>query len=294
MPKAIVLLALACPLLWAAPALGQDVGEEAGMAAGSLRANFKRVALDVSSINATHAADYRNSSVSALNVDDQLVIKGVSDFALEYEHPELRWDNSLYLGYGKTRLTPADGSPRTSSENEDMILAASNLAHKAWKLGEADAGPFIQLSYQTEFTRNKPTPLNKLFRGGTGLSLFNGKYFSSLYVAAECEYDFTYSDSKNFKFAGEVGFKAAYPLYEGVEFTFEGYYRDYYAYSEYVGTDLEYDLNLAARMNVKLWKKLKLSPFIAYRLAKDRENKNYASNMQMGISLVFSGLFQIW
>lgn len=291
----ILLLALAAP----AGALAADADAGADAEADitprhSLRANFKRVALDVSSINAQNAKNYQDSSVSALKADDQTYIKGVADFALEYELPKLRWDNSLYLGYGKTKVEPADGSAGTSSENEDMILTTSNLAYKAWKYGQADVGPFVQLSYQTEFTRNRPTPLNKLLRGGSGIGLFNGKYFSSLYIAGECEYDLTRSEAKNFKFAGEVGFKAKYPMYDGVAFAFEGYYRDYYAYSEYVGTDLEYDLNLAARLEVQLWKKLQLSPFVSYRLAKDRENRHYSSNMQIGISLVFSGLYHIW
>lgn len=261
---------------------------------GTLNANFKRVALEFSSVSVQHAEQYQDSPVAALKADDQTMIKGVFDFTLEYEIDKLRWDNSLYLGYGKTEVKPSDGGPKTSTENEDMILLSSDLAYKLWIVRGADVGPFGQLGYQTEFTSNGDAPLNKVFRSKGGLKAFNGKYFSNLYVAAVGEYDITYSEHKTTKLAGEAGFNVKYPLREGVEFQAEGYYRDYWAFSEYVGTDLKYDLNLVGRMNVRLWKKFSLSPFVAYRMAKSRAAEDYAGNLQIGLSLAFTDLWNIW
>lgn len=259
----------------------------------SLRANFKRIALDISTVQVKNSEQYENSPVSALNADSQTMIKGVLDFALEYEKEKYRWDNSIYLGYGKTTIKPANDD-KTTTENEDMILLSTDYAYKMWKYQEADVGPFANIAYQTEFSANDDAPRNKVFRGKTGVKLFNGEHFSNLYVAAVGEYDITYSDNKNSKLAWEIGATAKYPLREGVELQFDGYFRDYLTYSEYISTDLKYDLNATGRMNVKLVDKLSLSPFVSYRMAKSREAEDFGSNFTIGLSLSYSDLYNFW
>ena len=48
-----------------------------------LRANFKRVALEMSSTSVSNAEEYQNSPNSQLSADSETVIKGVFDFVLE-------------------------------------------------------------------------------------------------------------------------------------------------------------------------------------------------------------------
>lgn len=75
----------------------------------SWRANFKRVALEISGTEVSNAEQYKDSPSTQLNADSETVIKGVFDFALERETAASLWSNSLLMKYGKTTLRPAEG-----------------------------------------------------------------------------------------------------------------------------------------------------------------------------------------
>mgnify|MGYP005801040133 FL=1 len=288
MPKILMLSAFFC--LFALPLRAEDTAA-AEEAAGSLRANFKRVAVEFSSTNVSNAEEYQNSPVSALSADSETVMKGLLDFVLEYNQPNYQWNNSVYLEYGKTTLKPHD-KPKSSSENADEILITSDYNRKMWRYQNADVGPFASLAYQTEFTANDDAPRNKTLRAKAGIKLFNGKYVKSLYAAAVGEFDMTYSPEDT-KSAYEVGLTFEYPVREGVKFHVNGYFRDYLTYSRYVGTDFKYDLNIDSRMDVKISDHLSLAPVVNYRRAMAREASSAGSNLMIGVSLGYSGSFDL-
>lgn len=261
----------------------------------NLRANFRKISLDVVSTEVKNADRYQNSSVSALNSDSETRVKGVFDFILEYEKQDWRWDNSLYMIYGKRRTKPVDG-PRETSKNDDQILAATDLARRIWNYNEAKIGPFVRGEYETQFTVNDGAEKRRsIARGKSGIKLFSGKYFSNLYAAGVFEHDMSYEHDVD-KLAWEIGATALFPLRDGVNFTFDGYYRDFFSYSEYNSEDLKYDLSVEARMNVKLVDDLNiaLAPFVNYRLAESRGAGRAGSNLTIGLSLSYSNIYNIW
>ncbi len=258
------------------------------------RLNFRRVGLELSSTKVSNAKEYENSPVTQLNADNQSLIKGVFDGVLEYETNKYRWDNSLFLNYGRTKIKGhQEGDVSETSENEDKILLSSDYTYKTWKYRGMDLGPFASLAYQTEFTRNEDAPRMKVFRGKSGLKLLSGKVIEELYVAGVGEYDITYSDHVS-KFALETGWRLGHVLREGVKFSTDGYFRKYLSYSQYIGTDLEYDLNLTARMDVDITDTLTFGPYISYRLAQSREASSHASNLMIGVSLSYKNLFHLF
>lgn len=256
-----------------------------------LRANFRRVALEMSSTSVSNAEQYQNSPNTQLSADSETLFKGVFDFILEYSQPEYQWNNSVFLEYGKTKLKKADGST-SSSENADKILLTSDYARKLWKYKEADVGPFGSLGYQTEFTANNDAPRNKTLRGKAGIKLFNGTYIKELYAAAVEELDMTYSKNDT-KTAYEIGIRAEYPLRDGVKFQLDSYFRDYLIYSRYVGTDFKYEFNLTSRMDVKIHNDLSIAPYISYFEAQSREASGTGSNFMIGLSFAFSDTFNL-
>lgn len=135
-------------------------------------------------------------------------------------------------------------------------------------------------------------PRQKILRGKGGIKLFNGEKVKELYAALVEELDMTYS-REDMKTAWEVGGRAEYPLREGVKFQFEGYFRDYFVYSRYVGTDFRYELNFTSRMDVKLNDGFSLAPYVSYIQAQSRESKLKGSNTMIGIALSFSGTFDL-
>ncbi len=258
-----------------------------------LRANFRRVGLEMSETSVSHAEEYSNSPVTQLSADGQTLIKGVFDFVLEYDHEKMRWDNSLFMNYGKTKIKPANG-PAESSENEDKILLTSDYTYKLWRVHDKlDLGPFVSGAYQTEFTENDDAPRMKVLRAKGGLKLLSGKVIKELYVAAVGEYDMTYSDKVS-KSAGEIGWRLEKDLREGVKMSTDGYFRKYLSYSHYIGTDLKYDLSLTARMDVAITKTLSFGPYLSYRLAQSREADVTGSNVMIGVSLAYTDIFQLF
>ena len=245
--------------------------------------DIRRIGLEWSKTQVRNAADYQDSPIQALSADSQDVLKGIFDTVLEYKHNRFKWDNSLFMEYGKTTLKPYD-EPKTSNENADKILVSSDMFWSCWEFGGLHFGPTVRGAYQTEFVANDDAPRNNLFRGSAGLALFDHPIIKSLYLTGIYEYDFTYSDNVNSKLGAEFGWRLEYKIREGVKLSTDGYYREYFDYSEYVPTDFERDLSAVARMDTNLWGDFTMGPYVQYRLAKARGVDVYGSNFIIGIS----------
>ena len=70
----------------------------------ALYLNIRRIGLEMSKTQVRHAAQYQDSPIQALKADSQDFVKGVLDAALEYKRNKFKWDNSLFMEYGKTTL----------------------------------------------------------------------------------------------------------------------------------------------------------------------------------------------
>ncbi len=293
--KALKTLLLACvfvtPCLAYAQEAEQPANEEKKEIYHTVKANFRRVGLELSATDVNNARYYENSPVSALNSDSQTVIKGIFDFVLEYENTYFRWDNSIYAEYAKTKLKPADG-PTDTNESADKILFSTNYTQKIWDLKVGYAGPFVDGAYQTEFTRNDGAPRMSVLRGKAGLKLFDGQCFKDLYIAGVGEYDMTYNPDVS-KSAGEIGFRIEKDVREGVKFSTDGYYRRYFSFSEYEPEDLRYDLNVTARLDVKITDILNIGPYISYRRGHARGVPVAASNLMVGVSFSYIDSFDL-
>ena len=220
----------------------------------TLQLNVRRVGLDLSKTQVDNAGEYLNSPVSALNATSQDYIKGVFDTILEFTKNKFKWDNSLFMEYGKTTLKPYN-EPATTDENADKIQYSSD-----------------------------DSPRQNILRSSAGISLFAHEILKSLYLTGIHEYDFTYAGSQNSKFGAEIGWRVDYNIREGVKLSTDGYYREYLSYSRYISTDLERDLSAVVRLDTNLWGNFTMGPYVQYRLAKARGAKDYGSNLIFGIS----------
>ena len=246
--------------------------------------NIRRIGFDLSKTDVHNAGKYQKSPVQALKADDQEFVKGVWDTALEYKVNDLRWDNSLFMEYGKTALHPYDG-PSVINENADKFLLTSDLAWARWHLGDSlKFGPLMRAEYQTEFKANGGVPRQKVVRVNAGLSLFDHPIIKSLYLTGLYEYDFTYTDNPVNKSAVEGGWRLEYKIRDGVKVSTNGYYREYLSYSRDIPIDLKRDFSAELRMDTNLWNNFTLGPYVQYRRAKARDIDVYGSNLMIGIS----------
>ena len=272
-------------LLAAMPALAEE---------GDAKWTFEIRELSLSYSNTTvgNAREYRDSPVSAYSADSQYNIVGKLDTFLNRSTDNGLWQNNLMLNYGKLKIKPVDKESE-SSESADKIWLSTDYNQKIWRYWDADVGPFIQGAFQTEFTANQDSPRYKVLSAREGLKMFEGKYLKELYGAFVEEYDFTYSNDKNTKWAWEVGARAEYPIREGVKLSGTARYTDYFSYSKYVSTDLRYDLDLTAKMEVSLTDTLAFAPYVSYRRGQARGTDKAGSNLMVGLQLKFSDLFNL-
>ena len=280
-----VMLVAACPAL-----AQEESAAEPTEAQWTL--DVRELSLSYSNTTVSNSREYKNSPVSAYSADSQYNIAGKLDVFLNRSTNNGLWQNNVMLNYGKLKIKPVD-EPAESSESADKIWVSSDYNQKMWRYWNADIGPFVQAAFQTEFTANQDSPRYKVISGREGLKMFEGEYVKELYGALVEEYDFTYSRNKNTKWAWEVGARMEAPIREGVKLTGTARYTDYFSYSEYVGTDLRYDLELTAKMEVSLTDTLAFAPYVSYRQGKARETSKTGSNLMIGLSLKYADLFNL-
>ena len=254
--------------------------------------DVREISLSYSNTTVSNSREYKNSPISAYSTDSQYNIVGKLDVFLNRNDDKSFWSNNLLLNYGKLKIKPVDQKPETS-ESADKIWLSTDYALKLWKWLEADVGPFVKLAFQTEFTANQGSPRYKALSGREGVKLFEGEYIKEMYAAVLEEYDFTYSNKRNMKYGWEVGARAEYPLREGVKLTGSARFTDYVHYSQYVATDLKYDLELTAKMEVDLTDTLAFAPYVSYRRGQARGTDKVGSNLMIGLQLKYADLFNL-
>ena len=194
MKKFFVLMALIAPCV----VMAEDSPSD-----NKFNLNVRRIGLDWTKTDIKNPSEYQNSSVAALKASDQENIQGVFDVALEYGHDKFKWDNSLFMEYGKQTIQ-SYGEEKSVDESADKILFSSDLAYACWDFDSFKLGPIVRGQYETEF---KGDPRRNVLRPNAGFALFDHDIFKSLYVVGVYEYDFTYSDEKVSKSAAEAGWR---------------------------------------------------------------------------------------
>ncbi len=251
--------------------------------------NVRRIGFDWSNTSIGNAGEYQDSTVAALKATSQENIRGVFDVALEYGFERFKWDNAVFMEYGKQTLKPYN-EEKAVDESADKILFSTDLAY-AWLDFEAfKLGPIMRGQYETEFAGN---PRRKIIRPNAGFALFDNEIIKSLYVVGVYEYDFTYAEEKVSKSAFEAGWRVDYDIRDGVKFTSDGYYRKYLSYSQYVDQDLRYDFMANVRLDTNLWGDFTFGPYVQYRQIHSRWAERKGSNTSVGVSFSYIHNFDL-
>ena len=259
-----------------------------------LYANFKRVGLDLGTSKVSNYREYEGSPNTEINQNTQGVLKGVFEFAFEYEQPKYRWDNSVYAEYGKSKIHGNKGRD-SHVENADKLLLATDYTYKIWHfdINNSDMGPFANAAYQTEFTDDADAKRQKLVRGMQGLKLINGtKGITDFHLAMVEEVDYTYTNDDT-KIAWQTGFTYKYPFADKYRFEFESYLRDYVSYSRYEGDDFKYEFSAVAKLNIMTGNNFFVEPYVSYFRAEDRESKKAGSNVMFGVAVAFTDVLEL-
>lgn len=278
--KKFFLLALLLPMV----AVADDSPKD-----NKFNLNVRRIGLDWTKTTVDNAEQYQNSSIAALKATNQENINGVFDVALEYGFERFKWDNSVFMEYGKQTLKPYN-EEKTVDESADKILVSSDLAYACWDFDSFKLGPIMRAQYETEFAGD---PRTKVIRPNAGFSLFDHDIIKSLYVVGVYEYDFTYDNDKVNKSAVEAGWRVEYQIRDGVNFTSDGYYRKYLSYSLESLDNYTYDFSAVARLDTNIWGDLTMGPYIKYRRAHSKIMPDYGANTSIGVSFSYIHNFDL-
>ena len=132
--KKLVYLLLALPCV----AMAEESPKE-----DKFNLNVRRLGLDWTKTTIQNAGEYQNSPVAALKATNQEDLRGVFDVALEYGFNRFKWDNSVFMEYGKQTLKPYNGE-KTVDESSDKILLSSDLAYACWDFDSFKLGPIMR------------------------------------------------------------------------------------------------------------------------------------------------------
>lgn len=252
--------------------------------------DLKKVALNLSSTDVKNSTTYKDFPNTRLTSDSQTLVQGTFNMSGDYFGDKFVWANTILAEYGKNTIKPAEGE-RTVNESVDHIIISTDYTLRLWHIknfmGGFEAGPFISLAYQTEFNAQADSPLKKVVRGSLGAKLFEGKFLKSLYAAGFMEGDFTYPQEAA-KYGWETGFKVEVPVRDGVKAQFSGLFRNYLSESVKQQTDIDYEAELDARLDVMLFNNFSLAPFINYYTAQGKYVGPRGQNLYIGISFGFS------
>ena len=261
---------------------------------GAWRYNLRNLSFRFSNTDVKNAEKYQNFSDSRLTSDGQTLLQGSLNFAAEYYRERIRWDNVLSMTYGKTTLRPFDEA-KSSSENADAIILSTDYTYKSTDvknfLGGFLIGPFVSIGYQTEFTTPDDAPRYKALRGRAGVRLFEGKYLKDFSLSLSPELDFTYPQTAT-KYAWQAIVKIEHPLNDNAKAVYGASIRDFFLVQHPGDTDISYEFELSAKVEMELLKSFYIAPFINYYQAQARDFSGAGSNLYVGVSLSYSKLFK--
>lgn len=260
------------------------------------RLNLRDLSLQLSDTGVRNTENFSQVSDSRLRTDGQTHIQGSGKLFSEFYSGNMRFDSGLSADYGKITLRPRH-QPRVETESMDRLLIESELKYQFLRydgfLGPMVLGPFFNLAYDTEFTRQPGLPLRKIVRGRAGLKLFEGTYVRELYTGLVTEQEYTYDPART-KHAAEAGF-GVNMLLPGTALTLiaDGNYRNFARSRSDTAADLKQRLELNFKLSTKLYGDVMISPFLNFFLATDKIASGTATNIMTGFSLNYSRLFKL-
>ncbi|MCX2717243.1 hypothetical protein OQH61_05775 [Helicobacter sp. MIT 21-1697] len=249
---------------------------------------LKRIAANLSSTSIRGQEEYAEFSDSRIKGDSQLIAQGFFDLGLDFYAPRYVVFNSVLAEYGRTILV-VDNKQRISNTTLDRILLSTDYTHRIWYVptfvGGFEVGPFFKLNYQSGFENR-----HQIIRFNMGMKLFDGVYIKDLHLNAFSEKNFTLKvESENYGW--ESGIRLEYKFNEDTKFYYFTNFRHYLYSSAPESYNPLYQLEIEARVDTKLYKKLAIAPFIKYYALQGRHISQTGNNLFVGFSLSFGYTF---
>ena len=254
-----------------------------------LEIDLNRIAVNFTQSSLSNQNLYTAFSDSNLRGNSQLSTQFFLTLNVNYYANRFVIFNSLISEYGFTQIRQNDSSFVTN-KNLDKILFSTDYTQRVWDFDfgfeSFELGPYIKLSYQTEFQPTINIGRRHIINYLGGVKLFDGKYIKSLYLDLFAEHDL----NRATQFSGggyEFGFSAEYKLNSGVKFLYSMNFKQYFFNSSESKIKPSYQFLIEARMEANLFKSFSMSPNLRYYVLKAENIDIAASNFLVGVSINF-------
>ncbi len=253
---------------------------------------FDRISVDFSSTSMKNQQAYQNFSNTYFGGNSQLLFEGNLFFHSNYYAPKFVIFNFAFGEYGRNIISPRN-SPKIDNTTLDKVFLGSDYTYRAWNfdaLGGFDLGPFVQLSYQTQFTRPQTRDRTQILALNAGFKLFDNPYLKTLNLSLFGEENFTYSTPTesmglSLSLKGEYGFNDFVKIKGFLDFKQYLYNNLPRLYSP--SSELEFDLRLDSR----IFHTFSIAPFVNFRLLQGRYLSTSATSLILGVSLSYAQIY---
>ncbi|PAF53589.1 hypothetical protein BKH42_05255 [Helicobacter sp. 13S00482-2] len=254
---------------------------------------LKKISLNFTSASLKNQTIYKDFSNNRIKGDSQIVGQAFGNFEANYYAKNFVIFNSLIAEYGRNIIYPQN-SEKIDNKTLDRILIGTDYTQRIWKiekiLGGFEIGPYVQLGYQTEFTPQAGLDRRKILRFNTGFKIFDGQYIKNLHLNIFGEEDFTYKAPIE-SFGIETGLNVEHKIEDNITFEYQFNFRSYLLNNYPASHNPEYELELNAKLDTKVYKNFSVAPFISFYMLKGRYFKEVGTNVFIGVSISYSQIF---
>jgi len=257
------------------------------------RLNLREASLQVANTQVAGNGTLGSVPDARIQSVSQVVVQGTARLFSELYWGKLRWDAGVSADYGKVTLKPS-GAASIVNVTRDKLSVETELRHRTRYVesGKFSLGPFVGLSYATQFTKPPGTPRAQAFTVKAGVKLFDGPHLKELYVAPLVSKDYSLPEphAQSGYSAGLKWDSALYgtPIYLRGQIDYVEYFKETYD----TPADLKRTLDATIKMSVPFYAGLRLSPFMSYYLFEGKLPDRTGFNILFGVSLEFSRLWK--
>lgn len=248
---------------------------------------LRRIAANFSSTEIKGQDEYVDFADSRIAGNSQMIMQGYFDLGIDYYAARFVIFNSGLAEYGRTIISRDNG--RINNTTLDRILLSTDYTHRIWYIptlaGGFEVGPFMKLTFQSGFET-----VRQITRLNAGVKLFDGVYLKDLHINAFSERDFAL-ETRSENYGWEGGIKLEYKFNDYSKFYYFTNFRHYLHSSAAENYNPLYQLEMEARIDTKIYKKLAIAPFVKYYALQGRHIRAKGSNFFIGFALSFGHVF---
>lgn len=249
---------------------------------------FDNISLNFSSTSINNQTLYQNFSSTYFQGSSQIVAEGNLFFHSNFYAEKFVIFNILFAEYGRSIIYPTD-EPKTDNTTLDRIYISTDYTQRLWnfpELGGFDVGPFVELSYQTQFARPETRNRTQILNVDTGIKLFDAKYIKSFSMGVFGQDNFTYTYPV--QGAGfNLEFFTKYPFNPHTAWSTHLNFRHYWFNNYPRSYSPQIDLELTTKIDAAISSYFSVAPFINFYLLKGSYLKTPATSLIIGVSLSY-------